>query len=94
MRLIALTFLTVALGGSISAAEFEISNGIAAIANDAVITHQDVLQDCEEVIATYQRTYFNNPQVYEQKRLAARDRSSGGAGSLERTRTRHGSPRL
>jgi peptidyl-prolyl cis-trans isomerase SurA len=52
-------------------AEFKISNGIAAIANEAVITHQDVLQDCEEVIATYQRTYFNNPQVFEQKRLAA-----------------------
>jgi parvulin-like peptidyl-prolyl isomerase len=29
------------------------------------------LQDCEEVLATYQRTYFNNPQLYEQKKLAA-----------------------
>lgn len=75
MRLIALIFLAGALCGFTSAAEFKISNGIAAIANDAVITHQDVLQDCEDVIATYQRTYFNNPQVYEQKRLAAMSES-------------------
>lgn len=68
--IVRLLALSIAFTGSAFGADFKISNGIAAIANDSVITHQDVVQTCEEAITTLQRTYFNNPQVYEQKRLA------------------------
>ncbi len=52
-------------------AEFELSNGIAAIADDAVITVQQVRQSSADTIDLYRRTYFNNPEVFEQKRISA-----------------------
>jgi peptidyl-prolyl cis-trans isomerase SurA len=51
--------------------EFELSNGIAAIADDAVITVQQVRQSSEVPIESYRRTYFNNPEVFDQKRIGA-----------------------
>ena len=51
--------------------EFELSNGIAAIAEDAIITVQQVRHSSAETIQLYRRTYFNNPEVFEQKRIAA-----------------------
>jgi len=51
--------------------EFELSNGIAAIAEDTVITVQQVRQSSADTIELYRRTYFNNPEVFEQKRIAA-----------------------
>lgn len=52
-------------------ADFELSNGIAAIADDTVITVQDVRQASADAIDLYRRTYFNNPDVFEQKRVTA-----------------------
>lgn len=52
-------------------AEFELSNGIAAIADDTVITVQDVRQASADTIDLYRRTYFNNPDLFEQKRVGA-----------------------
>lgn len=52
-------------------AEFELANGIAAIADDSVITVQDVRQASADAIDLYRRTYFNNPEVFEQKRVGA-----------------------
>lgn len=51
--------------------EFELSNGIAAIAEDTVITVQQVRQSSADTIELYRRTYFNNPEAFEQKRIAA-----------------------
>jgi peptidyl-prolyl cis-trans isomerase SurA len=51
--------------------EFELSNGIAAIAEDAIITVQQVRHSSADTIELYRRTYFNNPEVFEQKRIAA-----------------------
>lgn len=53
------------------AAEFELSNGIAAIADDTVITVQDVRQSSSETVDLYRRTYFNNRELFEQKRIGA-----------------------
>ena len=50
--------------------EFELINGIAAIAEDAVITVQEVRQASALTIETYRRT-FNNPEAFERKSLAA-----------------------
>lgn len=52
-------------------AEFELSNGIAAIADDKIITVQDVRQASAETIDLYRRTYASNRDVYEQKRINA-----------------------
>lgn len=52
-------------------AEFELVNGIAAIADDSVITVQDVRQASADAIDLYRRTFFNNPEVFEQKRVGA-----------------------
>jgi len=52
-------------------AEFELSNGIAAIADDAVITVQQVRQSSADTIELYRRTYFNNPEFFDQKRITA-----------------------
>lgn len=52
-------------------ADFELSNGIAAIADDTVITVQDVRQASADAVDLYRRTYFNNPDVFEQKRVTA-----------------------
>lgn len=62
----------VVLAGAVGArAEFELSNGIAAIADDAVITYHQVQQASADTIDLYRRTYFNNPEVLEQKRVEA-----------------------
>src|SRR5213592_1199575 len=71
MRLVALTVLAVVLVRASAPADYELSNGIAAIANDAVITHEDVRQRSAEAVELYRRTYFNNPELFEQKRIAA-----------------------
>ncbi len=71
MRSVALTVLALALVHSSAPAEFELSNGIAAVANDSVITHEDVRQASAEAVELYRRTYFNNPELFEQKRIAA-----------------------
>lgn len=54
-----------------SAADFELSNGIAAIADSTVITVQDVRQASAETVDLYRRTYFGNREVFEQKRIGA-----------------------
>jgi len=54
-----------------SRAEFELNNGIAAIANSSVITVQDVRQASADIVDTYRRTYRNNPEVFDQKRISA-----------------------
>ena len=71
MRFISLITLGVILGRIEARGEFELSNGIAAIADDAVITIQQVRQSSADTIELYRRTYFNNPEVLEQKRIAA-----------------------
>ncbi len=71
MRSVALTVLALALVHSSAPAEYELSNGIAAIADDSVITHEDVRQASAEAVELYRRTYFNNPELFEQKRIAA-----------------------
>src|SRR5213594_2948704 len=71
MRSVTLAVLAAALAQADAAAEYELSNGIAAIANDAVITYEDVRQASAEAVELYRRTYFNNPEVFEQKKIAA-----------------------
>lgn len=64
--------LSVALAGALSTlsatGEFQLNNGIAAVANDSVITHQDLLRESEAVLNVYRRTYVSNPEVFRQKR--------------------------
>lgn len=71
MRTIILTFFSAVLVTAGVRAEFELSNGIAAIADDSVITVQDVRQASADSVDLYRRTYFNNPEVFEQKRVGA-----------------------
>ena len=52
-------------------AEQRFSNGIAAIANDSIITWQEVRQESADALELYERTFYNRPTELEQKRLAA-----------------------
>lgn len=52
-------------------ADFKISNGIAAVADDTVITRQEVYQVAAPNLDLYQRTYFNDREALEQKSLSA-----------------------
>jgi peptidyl-prolyl cis-trans isomerase SurA len=45
-----------------AADSYELINGIAAIANDSVITIQDVRQASAQALDLAQRTYYNDPQ--------------------------------
>ena len=49
-------------------AEAELRNGIAAIVNEAIITFQDVESYTLNAVDLLRRTYFNQPQVFRQKR--------------------------
>ena len=71
MRFIISIMLGVTLVCVDARGEFELSNGIAAIAEDTVITVQQVRQSSADTIELYRRTYFNNPEAFEQKRIAA-----------------------
>ena len=71
MRTFILTFFSAVLVAAGVRADFELSNGIAAIADDSVITVQDVRQASADSVDLYRRTYFNNPEVFEQKRVGA-----------------------
>ena len=66
-----MTVIGTMLAGASARSEFELSNGIAAIADDAVITVQDVRQVAADTIETYRRTYFNDREMLEQKRISA-----------------------
>ena len=50
-----------------TANSYELINGIAAIANDSVITIQDVRQASLQAIDLAQRTYYNDPQQLRKK---------------------------
>ncbi len=63
--------VAVCSAGRLAAAEFELSNGIAAIADETIITVQDVRQASADTVDLYRRTYFNNREAFEQKRIAA-----------------------
>jgi peptidyl-prolyl cis-trans isomerase SurA len=52
-------------------ADFKISNGIAAVADDTVITRQEVYQVAAPNLDLYQRTYFNDREALEQKSIGA-----------------------
>ena len=52
-------------------AEQKFSNGIAAIANDSIITWQDVRQESADAVELYERTYYNQPTELEQRRISA-----------------------
>jgi len=71
MRRIVLIVICAMLVNAGVRADFELSNGIAAIADDAVITYHQVRQASADTIDLYRRTYFSNPEVYEQKRIGA-----------------------
>jgi len=71
MRTFILTIIAAVLVAAEVRAEFELSNGIAAIADDSVITVQDVRQASADSVDLYRRTYFNNPELLEQKRVGA-----------------------
>jgi parvulin-like peptidyl-prolyl isomerase len=70
MRLATIALLSVVLSAPLRA-EFELNNGVAAIANSSVITVQDVRQASADIVDTYRRTYRNNPEVFDQKRVSA-----------------------
>ncbi|HXJ71249.1 MAG TPA: hypothetical protein VNM37_00305, partial [Candidatus Dormibacteraeota bacterium] len=67
------SFLAVAavLGTPSLSADFRLSNGIAAVANDSVITVQEVQTEAKDAIELYDRTYYNNPTELESKRIGA-----------------------
>ena len=52
-----------------ASAEPELKNGIAAIVNDGVITYQEVEDYTGQALELLQRTYFNQPEVFNQKRI-------------------------
>lgn len=71
MRKLGIILLLAAWACARARGEEELINGIAAIANDTVITVQDVRQYAAEVVESYRRTYQNNPAVFQQKQTEA-----------------------
>jgi peptidyl-prolyl cis-trans isomerase SurA len=71
MRIIGSVLLGVMLGCAGARGEFELSNAIRAVADDAVITDHQVRQSTADTIDLYRRTYFNNPEAYERKSITA-----------------------
>jgi parvulin-like peptidyl-prolyl isomerase len=71
MRFISSILLGAVLSCVDARGEFELSNAIRAIADDAVITDHQVRQSSADTIDLYRRTFFNNPEVFEQKSIAA-----------------------
>lgn len=70
MKAVTIIFVVGILAADVRA-EFELNNGIAAIANSSVITVQDVRQASADIVDTYRRTYRNNPEAFDQKRISA-----------------------
>src|SRR5215510_6181956 len=52
-------------------ADFRLSNGIAGVVDDSVITVQEVQTEAKDAIELYERTYYNNPAELESKRIGA-----------------------
>jgi parvulin-like peptidyl-prolyl isomerase len=50
-----------------AAEQFELVNGIAAQANEAIITIHDVRQASAPAMNLVERTYYNNPQQFQKK---------------------------
>ena len=71
MRIISSILLGAMLGCVGARGEFELSNAIRAVADDAVITDHQVRQSSADTIELYRRTYFNNPELFERKSIAA-----------------------
>ena len=71
MKLFGFLAIAAALGSPSLSADFRLSNGIAAVANDSVITVQEVQTEAKEAVELYARTYYNNPAELENKRIAA-----------------------
>jgi peptidyl-prolyl cis-trans isomerase SurA len=68
MRVLCLVSLAlVALAGT-APAQQRLMNGIAALANDAIITYQEVEVYALPALEVLYKTYFSQPEVYEQKR--------------------------
>lgn len=55
-----------AVAGQVQA---QVVNGIAAIVNEAIITHDDVLNDVARVWELLERTYSRQPEILNQKKL-------------------------
>lgn len=51
----------------LAAERYELANGIAALANESVITIHDLRQASAQAIELVQRTYFNDPQQVSRK---------------------------
>lgn len=56
------------VGGFNALCQMQYLNGIAAIVNDSVITVQEVKEFIEPTLNILERTYFDRPQILQQKR--------------------------
>jgi peptidyl-prolyl cis-trans isomerase SurA len=68
MKLLSLVCVGALAMATSAKAEAELRNGIAAIVNEAIITFQDVESYTLNAVDLLRRTYFNQPQVFRQKR--------------------------
>jgi parvulin-like peptidyl-prolyl isomerase len=72
MRLVFCLLGWLALGGiGAGHAQPRIGDGIAAIVNDAVITFHEVRNYTQPVLEVLGRTYFSQPEAFEQKQMEA-----------------------
>jgi parvulin-like peptidyl-prolyl isomerase len=67
MRILAWILLSVAALCLPASAERALRNGIAAIVNDSIITYQEVEDNTAQFIDLLRRTYYNQPDVFQQK---------------------------
>jgi parvulin-like peptidyl-prolyl isomerase len=61
-------FLLTVLTAAPALAQPKIANGIAALANDAIITYQEVQDYAFTAVDLLARTYFSQPEVFEVRR--------------------------
>jgi peptidyl-prolyl cis-trans isomerase SurA len=71
MKLYGLMVVASGLVSATLSADFRLSNGIAAVAGDSVITIQEVEMAAADALDLHMRTYYNNPTELSAKRLAA-----------------------
>lgn len=71
MRLTRFILLVATLACGNARAEFELANGIAAIANESIITVQDVNQASAATVESYRRSFYNRPDIFDRKRISA-----------------------
>jgi len=69
MKFLTVSLLAGCLLAFVGQIQAQVVNGIAAIVNEAIITHDDVLNDVARAWDLLERTYSRQPEILNQKKL-------------------------